>query len=291
MPNWSETIVLPFSTLFRICPSTRCVSRGATIALTDPAHAVKLTGVTSYAYNVNNLGGPDHADSGLFCYWHNTNQISTGTILQAVKYVNGVPYETFSVRHLFDGANTKYELYMADEAGNSVTFQTIGVVKNNSVWHQIGMLLYPAAGNARISIDGVGQNIAITHQTGLSFNLPVAGQTWTVGATGTPTGPLDFYSGNLDQVYFHAWDGVYDQVYGMFTEACGQDLGTVFAPIRPGPLGAYIVRDFGNPVPIIMLQGKDAASFLFNQGGASSFSGGQGMSTSPTDPFILYPLQ
>jgi len=78
---------------------------------------------------------------------------------------------------------------------------------------------------------------------------------------------------------------------GLLTEACGANLGLTFAPIRPGPAGAYIICDTGNPVPIIMLQGKSPVEFLYNQGGASSLFGGQGMSTSPTDPFVLSPLQ
>src|SRR6266851_1549795 len=54
---------------------------------------------------------------------------------------------------------------------------------------------------------------------------------------------------------------VFNSMTGFFTDACGVIIGFTFAPIHPGPAGAYIVRDVGNPVPIIMLQGRDPTSF------------------------------
>jgi hypothetical protein len=249
--------------------------------------AVRLTGVTSYAFNVNNLGGPATADSALACYWYNTNQISTGTIIQAVKYVGGVPVETFSIRH----QDQRVTVYLSDGLGHWIEFKTSTVIPTNSTWNQVTVLIRTTTNELDIAVNGQDRLYGITGGNSNGFSLPVAAQTWTVGAGGTPTGPVNYYSGNLDQVYFHAWDGVYPQMAAFYNEACGINLGAVFAPIRPGPEGAYIVRETGNPVPIIILQGMTPGEFLYNHGGPSTFSGGSGMSTSLTDPFVLVPLQ
>ncbi len=252
--------------------------------------AVQFNNQNSYIWNNGNLGGPVTAGTGYVEYWYKAFVQATGMISQNVQTINGVPYEMFSVSHVWDPISNgmRLRLYMADTGVNFMTCQTGGFIPTDNNWHHIGVLAFPAAGNCRAEQDGVEKIFPVVDSSGTSFLVPIAGATWTGGAAFLNGTTTEFYQGGMEQLYGVFGDSsLYSALSPVLLEASGVILrgGQGYGPVPLGPNCYGLLGDTIPPLFCLQAKGASASAFTYNFGGLTSFGGGQGLTIPANDPW------